>query len=92
LGHAYAVAGRKADAKRLLSLLKARAKQEYIPAADMATICMALGQYDEAFEWLERAYRDRSLLLLFLNVEPNLEQLRSDPRSTELLRRIGLPP
>jgi hypothetical protein len=51
-----------------------------------------LGEKDKAFEWLEKAYQERSEELLFLKVEPVLDPLRADPRFQSLIRRIGLPP
>jgi hypothetical protein len=51
-----------------------------------------LGQKDQAFAWLEKAYQERSNYLLFLNVIPSMVPLRSDPRLQDLIRRVGLPP
>jgi hypothetical protein len=53
---------------------------------------VGLGANDKAFEYLERAYEERSGSLIYLKVEPILDPLRSDPRFQDLVRRVGLPP
>ncbi len=50
-----------------------------------------LGEADQAFAWLERAYEERDHDLVFLQTDPTLDPLRSDPRFQDLLRRIGFP-
>ncbi|PYS63056.1 MAG: hypothetical protein DMF76_07490, partial [Acidobacteria bacterium] len=56
----------------------------------MAAIYAELGRKDEAFAWLEKAYRERSPGFVDLKVQPTLDSLRSDPRYIDLLRRVGL--
>jgi hypothetical protein len=56
----------------------------------MAEIFAQLGRKDEAFAWLEKAYEERSFLMMYLKVAPKLDPLRSDPRYADLLRRVGL--
>ena len=56
----------------------------------IASIYAALGDYDEALSWLERAYHERAPELMFLNSEPSFAGLRPDPRFRELLRRVRL--
>ncbi len=58
---------------------------------DMAMLYARLGERDEAFRWLEKAYEERSVPLTRLKVSPEWDNIRSDPRFQELLRRIGLP-
>jgi hypothetical protein len=57
----------------------------------IATVYAGLGDRDKAFEWLEKAYQERSPRLTWLKVEPMLDSIRSDPRYADLLRRMGLP-
>jgi hypothetical protein len=57
----------------------------------VALIYVGLGQRDQAFEWLERAFDDRSIMLVWLKIEPRLDILRSDSRYQDLVRRAGLP-
>jgi hypothetical protein len=49
-----------------------------------------LGEKEQAFEWLEKAYEERSSALVYLKVDPSFDSLRDDPRFTDLLRRIHL--
>ena len=91
LGHVYAVSNQRDKAQEALSELKEKAKQEYIPSYYMAIIHVGLGEMEHAFEWLEKAYEERSYWLTFLRVDPVLDKLRSDPRYTDLLRRMKFP-
>ncbi|MGH9838643.1 MAG: tetratricopeptide repeat protein, partial [Blastocatellia bacterium] len=92
LGHVYAVSGRRAEAENVLGELQERAAQRYVSPYEIAVIYTGLEEHDQAFEWLERAYRERSAWLIYLKVEPILDRLRADSRFTELLRRVGLAP
>ena len=92
LGHAYAVEGNKADAQKTLDHLKGLSTQRYVAPYNVAVIYAGLGEKDEAFNWLNRAYDDRSYTLaVYLNTDSRLDNLRSDPRFDELRRRIALP-
>ena len=65
----------------------------YAEPFSLATVYAALGQADLAFQWLERACQDRTCwFALFVNGDPRLDPLRSDPRMTDLLQRVGLVP
>jgi tetratricopeptide (TPR) repeat protein len=92
LGHVYAVSGRSDKTERgtLGELRRERAKQGYVPPFYFALIYAGLGEKDDAFEWLGKAYDERSSFLVWLSVDPVFDSLRSDPRFTDLLRRIGL--
>jgi TolB-like protein/Tfp pilus assembly protein PilF len=93
LGHAYAVAGKRDEAEKVLSELKALSKQKYVSSFDVAVIYTGLGEKEQAFAWLEKAYKQRDGWLAGrLKVDPRLDSLRSDPRFADLLRRVGLPP
>ena len=87
---AYAHAGRRSDALRLLAELKTRAKTGYVPAAAFVNAYLGLGENDEAFAWLEKAYKEQSDILLFIKVHPYFDPLRGDPRFADLVRRVGL--
>jgi tetratricopeptide (TPR) repeat protein len=91
LGYTLAVAGRRDEAAGILSELEELASQEYISPYFRVLIYTALGQQDQALEWLEKAYEERSEWLVWLKVDPKLDRLRSDPRFTDLVRRVGLP-
>jgi len=89
LGAAYASAGRRRDAMRVLNGLISRAKSHYVPPSDFALIYIALGERDSAFAWLERARVARDLPA-DLKVDPAFDPIREDPRFAVLLRALGL--
>src|SRR6516225_3659471 len=92
LGHAHAVAGRLEAAHAILQQLKGLSKNRYVSPIYLALIYSGLGHKDEAFQWLEKAYDERSTWLVFFKVEPCWDNLRSDPRFQDLLRRMKFPP
>ena len=91
IGNAHAAMGNRAEAMRTLQRMSDLSKQRYIPAYLFAMVYAGLGQKDQAFEWLEKAYQERSSYLLFMRWYPSMVPLRSDPRFQDLVRRIGLP-
>jgi tetratricopeptide (TPR) repeat protein len=91
LGHLYARAGRRDDAIKILNELRSRSKREFVPSQAFIWIYAALGDKDQAFHWLEKAYEERSDVMTVLKEERAFDPLRSDPRFQDLLRRIGLP-
>ncbi|HEX8145533.1 MAG TPA: protein kinase [Pyrinomonadaceae bacterium] len=91
LGHALAMAGRTDEARQLLAELMKMSGERYVSPYFIAEIHRGLGEIDRTFEWLEKAYEDRSDWLVWLGVEPALDGLRSDPRFIDLMRRVGLP-
>jgi serine/threonine protein kinase/Tfp pilus assembly protein PilF len=91
LGHTYAMSGRRDETQKILSEFKERMQQRYVPPSYIAIIYAGLGDKDQAFHWLERAYEERSIPY-DLKVNPWWDHLRSDPRFTDLLRRMGLTP
>jgi TolB-like protein/DNA-binding winged helix-turn-helix (wHTH) protein/Flp pilus assembly protein TadD len=90
LGIAHARAGDRAKAERIIEELKTQPKEKYVSPQDIALIYSALGDRDNAFAWLEKAYAARSCWLIELNVDPAFRQLRDDPRFADLARRVGL--
>lgn len=92
LGYAYAIAGKSAEAEKVLDELEGEAAKRYISPFDIAIFYTGLGEKDRAFGWLEKAYEDRNGTLAWLKVDPKLDSLRSDPRFTNLLLRVGLVP
>jgi len=87
---AYAHAGRRADALRLLEELKKRKQAGYVPAAAFVNGYLGLDDRQEAFFWLEQGYKEQSNILQWLKVHPYFDPLRDDPRYWDLLRRVGL--
>jgi len=75
----------------VLDKLIALSKEDYVPPKGTVTIYASLGEKDKAFEWLEKAYQDRSLAIgQNLRTYPAFDSLRSDPRFDDLLRRVNL--
>ena len=91
LVRAYAHAGRRTEALRLLDELKRRQQTGYIPSAALVNAYLGLGDYEQTFSWLERAYKEHSPILQYIKVHPFFDPLRGDPRFADLVRRVGLP-
>jgi TolB-like protein/DNA-binding winged helix-turn-helix (wHTH) protein/Flp pilus assembly protein TadD len=92
LAHAYAVIGRRAEAKKILRDLGRKSKSSYVSPYMIATIYAGLGEKDRAFEFLEKAYRERDPdISWFLKADLRIDNLRSDRRFQALLRRVGFP-
>ena len=91
LANAYARSGNKAEAERLLADLSAESKRQYVSPYYFAVVYVGLGKPEEAIDWLEKAYADRSNGLVFLKVEPELDDLRSNPRFVALQRKLDFP-
>jgi TolB-like protein len=92
LGWAYGMVGKKDEAQRLLAELQERATQEPIKPIAFALVYMGLGERDHAFEWLQKAYEERSQELIHLRSGPIFSiPLGSDPRYMELAKKVGLP-
>ena len=87
-----ALQGNRTAARRILDRLSREAREHYVSPASIALIHAALGEEDQAFQWLERAYQDRSWWLVFMKVDPRFDSLRSDRRFEALLQRVGLAP
>ena len=90
LAHVYGLAGRNAEAQKILVELQDRAKTEYVSSYQFAVIHLGLGQNEGAIASLENAYLERSTLLGYLKMDPRFDPLRSDRRFQGLLNRIHL--
>jgi eukaryotic-like serine/threonine-protein kinase len=90
LGYAYGVAGKQMEAVEVLENLLEISREKYVPAYNMAMIYLGLKDFDKTFEWLDKAFEERSGFLPFLNVEPMIDPLRTDSRFQDLLWRINL--
>jgi TolB-like protein/Tfp pilus assembly protein PilF len=89
LGYAYAVAGKHSAAQKILEELKALSKKRYVSPYFIAIVHAGRGEKDEALEWLEKASDDRSEMLAWLKVAPEVDSLRPDPRFASIMRRVG---
>lgn len=90
LVRAYARGGRREDALRLLAEMKQRKAAGYFPAAAFVNAYLGLGDKEQAFVWLEEAFKEKSNILQFVKTHPFFDPIRSDPRFVDLERRIGL--
>jgi tetratricopeptide (TPR) repeat protein len=88
LGYAYAVAQKWAEAQKVLEELKIRAPKQFGVAMPIAHIYSALGDKDQAFEWLQKAADERDSAVIWIKVDPGLENLRTDPRFARLLEKV----
>jgi TolB-like protein/DNA-binding winged helix-turn-helix (wHTH) protein/Tfp pilus assembly protein PilF len=93
LAHAYARAGQREEALKLMRELNRIEKERigFVSPFGMIWAYAGLGDNDNAFAWLEKAYQERYDRMVWLNVDPLLAPLRSDPRFKDLARRVGLP-
>jgi tetratricopeptide (TPR) repeat protein len=93
LGHVYAVSGRRGQALKVAhDLNKLSRKGNYVSPYWMAALFTALGERNQAFQWLQKEYDDRNATLPYLKADPLFDSLRTDPRFQDLLRRVGLAP
>lgn len=91
LGLAYALANRKDEANKVLNELLELNKRRYVTPAALANVYIGLGNKDQAFVWLEKAFQEHSNYIAYLKVFPIFDPLRSDPRFANLVERAGLP-
>ena len=91
IARCYASAGRSEEAQEILRDILTSSKGDYVPSGNVAFVYAALGEKERAFEWLERAYEERSSWMTTLSTDPRYDPLRSDLRFADLLRRVGLP-
>ena len=91
LAYAYAVAGNRKEAMKILHELKELSTREYVPAYSFARIYLGLGEHEKSLDLLEKAYEERNPYMVKLKVEPIFDPIRSDPRFQSLLRRMNFP-
>ena len=91
LAHAYGIAGKKSEARKILAGLRSMSEQTYVNPYEIALIHLGLGEKEQAFQSLNEAIRDRSDLMIYLKLDPRMDPIRSDPRFTELVRNVGIP-
>jgi TolB-like protein/DNA-binding winged helix-turn-helix (wHTH) protein/Tfp pilus assembly protein PilF len=91
LAHTYARSGNKVEAERLLAQLGSESKTQYVSPYYFAIVYAGLGENETAMDWLDKAFADRSNGLVFLQVEPELDGLRSNPRFIALRKKLEFP-
>jgi TolB-like protein len=92
IGHVYAVSGQRGEAQKLIDQLQEESKHKSVSPYNIAKIHEGLGENDQAFALLEKAYAERDSNIVGLKVDQQFDRLHSDPRFADLLRRIGLVP
>jgi len=93
LARAYGLAGRTAEARRLLDELAARRLVTYVPASAFAFAHRGVGELDESLEWSARGIEERDpILVITLKSSPSYDALRSHPAFPDLLRKMNLEP
>jgi tetratricopeptide (TPR) repeat protein len=90
LGVVAAARGRPGEAHAVLADLEARRREHYVSPVAFVMVHATLGEANQAFNWLDRAYEERRGWLVYLNVEPTLDGLRNDARFRRLLERMRL--
>jgi TolB-like protein/DNA-binding winged helix-turn-helix (wHTH) protein/Flp pilus assembly protein TadD len=90
LAYVYGRSGQPVQARRALMKLQELNRHQQVDPAPFVSACIAIGDKDQAFAWLEKAYSQHSYALITLKVEPSYDPLRSDPRFQDLMRRVGL--
>ncbi|MEO8433882.1 MAG: tetratricopeptide repeat protein [Pyrinomonadaceae bacterium] len=88
LGCAYAMSGKRGEARKVIDEMESN--QGYVAGYSIALVYIALGEKDAAFRLLEKDYQERNEVLVWARVDPLLDDLRSDPRFVDLMRRVGL--
>ncbi|MCI0698135.1 protein kinase [candidate division KSB1 bacterium] len=88
----HAMSGRTDEARKILQEVSALSKERYVSRYFTAAVYVGLNEKDQAFEWLKKAYEERDGWLVFLKIDPRCDRLRSDPRFTDLLKKVGLRP
>jgi serine/threonine-protein kinase len=91
LAHTLGTAGRTEKALEILNDLTEVAKQKYVAPYFFAGIHVGLGENDRAVEYLEKSYEERSHWLIYLHLDPGMDDLREHPGFRDILRRVGLP-
>jgi len=89
-GYASVLSGDAAKGRAVLKELKSLESERYVPPSNIALLSYVLGEKDEAFRWLEKAYQDRDIRLCRIKVDSKWDSMRSEPRFIEILKRLGL--
>jgi hypothetical protein len=86
----YAQSGRKDEARTILNELKGHSSpNQFRSPFEIALVYTGLGENDQAMEWLEKAKTERDPFLIYIMIDPNFDNLRSDPHFADLMRRVG---
>jgi tetratricopeptide (TPR) repeat protein len=90
LAHVYGRMGRRADAESVIKELEEKFGKQDADGRDLAVAYAGLGDKEQVFTWLEKSFQHRSHFMAMLRLEPLLDPVKSDPRWTNLLKRVGV--
>ena len=90
-GYVYAVSGQRQQAEQALQALHVTSETRYVPPYNFALLYQGLGNSDEALKWLEKAYEQRDVHMVFLPVDSKWDSLRNTPHFMDLIKRLNLP-
>jgi TolB-like protein/Tfp pilus assembly protein PilF len=90
LGRVYAQSKKKAEARKILKVFDSKAKESYISPLSRAKIHLGLGDTEEAFSWIEKAFEERSVRLPYVLLDPQFEYLHSHSRFSRLAEKMGV--
>lgn len=91
LGHVYGVSGEVDSAQYVLKNMQALSKEKFVTSYGMALVYTGLGKKEQAYEWLNKAYEERSNWLVWLKTDPRFISLRADRQFAEMVSKVGLP-
>jgi eukaryotic-like serine/threonine-protein kinase len=87
--YCYALSGNRAEAQKRLEKIVENSKKRYVSPTNIARVYVGLGDKEQAFIWLDKGFSENDGRLIYLKVDPTFDPLRSDPRFTALLQKIG---
>jgi TolB-like protein/Flp pilus assembly protein TadD len=90
LARSLALSGKREEALKIVAQMHEVSKQRYVPAYGFGIAYAALGDKDQALQWMERCLQDSAWEITLIKVDPALDSLRSDVRFNELVKRVGL--
>jgi serine/threonine-protein kinase len=91
LGRTFALSGKTKEAFRILEDLQGLAGKRYVSPFEISLLHFALGQIEQGFQWLARAFQDRCFELIYISVDPRLDSFKGNPTFHELFSQLGLP-
>jgi serine/threonine protein kinase len=91
LGYSYATAGKKSEARKIAADLQGHFDERFVCPFEIGTIYIRLGEKEESFRWLDRAYEERSICISGMKFDPRLDPIRSDPRYDTMVRKLNFP-
>ena len=90
LGYALAASGQHEEARAITNEMLGMAEVRYVPATDFAIVAIGLGEYENALDWLDKAFQERSNYLIYICHDALFDRLRPEPRFQNLIRQIGM--